>query len=80
LKAIVLTPSAVNQIPITGHPPNKKWKLRELLKLYIPIVGPSISAQECPDKAEQSFRTNWAKRSFTAVNAQRVKLKELSQA
>jgi hypothetical protein len=33
LKAIVLTPSAVNQIPITGHPPKKKCRLRELLKL-----------------------------------------------
>ena len=26
-------PSAVNQIPITGHPPKKKCRLRELLKL-----------------------------------------------
>ena len=32
LKAIVLTPSAVNQIPITGQAAKKKCKLRELLK------------------------------------------------
>jgi len=29
LKAIVETPSAVNQIPITGHPPKKKCRLRQ---------------------------------------------------
>ena len=30
LNWIVLTPSAVNQIAITGHAPLQKWKLREL--------------------------------------------------
>jgi len=38
LKAIVLTPSPVNQIPITGHAAKKKCKLRELLKLKSSLI------------------------------------------
>ena len=32
LKAIVLTPRAVNQMPMTGHAARKKWSERLLLK------------------------------------------------